>query len=242
MSSIDLHPMPRGRDVLREQIRILAFAFRREALVIAIVLGIVTLRIAIDIVRGDAGSWFDSEEWFPIAFAAFLFPFGVWRRDRRFGPGFLWTLPVDRRSLALARVFAGWVLLSAVVIVFFVWQHLLASVSGVRDAEVMPLIAFLGATTAYLFGSALVLGLRHPLRWLLGAISVLAILGMLDDGVRMDAILSSTGFVSFAERADAAWRALPLFGQWAAALILGIGAGLAALWAAVSRHGERRRH
>ena len=37
------------------------------------------------------------------------------------------------------------------------------------------------------------------------------------------------------------WRALPDLGQWAAATLLWTGAGLAALWAAASRHRERRR-
>ena len=50
-----------------------------------------------------------------------LLPIAVWARDERFGPGFLWTLPVDRRSLALTKVLAGWVWLMGGVAVAAFW-------------------------------------------------------------------------------------------------------------------------
>lgn len=232
-----LHPTPRGRDVVREQVRIVGLGLRREALATAVVLGIVTLVIGIDFVHGRAATWFDSDgEWFGIVLGSFFFPFAIWRRERRFGPAFLWTLPVDRRRLALAKVFAGWVWLMTALIFFGAWQLALAVLSGVTDAQIIPLVAFAGASTMYLFGSALVLGLRHPLRWLLGTLGVLFLLGMLRDALLrgpydLNALLSSSGFLSAVEHAAA---------QWAITTLLGLGAGLAALWAAVSRHRENR--
>jgi len=253
-----LHPAPRGRDVVLEQVRIVGLSLRREALVAAVVLGVVTLVIAIDIVHGRAATWFDSDEWFVIGLFSFLVPFAVWRREKRFGPAFLWTLPVDRRRLALAKVFAGWVWLMAALACFVLWQLALAVLSGVADAETVPLVAFSGATAMYLLGSALVLGLRHPLRWLLGTAGAFFLLATLNEALgraengmaRMfawsgalrwaiygpygiDTLLSSRTFQSAVENAATVW--------WPVTIFLWLGAGVAALWAAASRHGERRR-
>jgi len=88
------------------------------------------------------------------------------------------------------------------------------------------------------------LGLRYPLRWLLGFGGVFFLLGFLNHALgdgpdgRLDGFLSSTGFFSVVQRAEMAWQSLPAVAQ---AFLL-VGAGLAALWAALSRHGETRRH
>jgi hypothetical protein len=264
---VTLHPTPRGRDVVREQVRIVGLGLRREALIAAAVLGIVTLVIVSEIVLGGAGIHFDADASFPISVAAFLFPFAVWRGERRFGPAFLWTLPVDRRRLALAKAFAGWVWLMAALTVFILWLLALALLSAATGVRTVTLFPFTGATAMYLLGSALVLGLRHPLRWLLGTVGVFFLLvilseaggrtangelrivawsGLLRSAVYgpygLDTLLSSGGFISAAEHAAAAWRTLPDLAQWATTTFLWLGAGLAALLAAASRHGERRRH
>ena len=244
MTETNLHPAPRLRDVMFEQVRIVGLSLWYVALVIAVVLGIVTVFITMDIVRGTAETWFDSDDWAPLAFASFLLPFAIWRRERKFGPGFLWTLPVDRRQLALTKVFAGWVWLMAALSVIVVWQAALAVLSSVEGPQTVPLFAFIGATATYLFGSALVLGSRHPLRWLFGTVAVLALQGYLDQssGRSLDALfVSSTGLGSPIQNIAAAWRSLADPAQFAIATFLSIGAGLAALWAAASRHGERRR-
>ena len=44
---VTLHPAPRWRDVVLEQVRVVGLSLRREALVVAVVLGIVTLMIGI---------------------------------------------------------------------------------------------------------------------------------------------------------------------------------------------------
>jgi hypothetical protein len=234
VSEVTLHPAPRYRDVMREQIRVTGMSLRREALVIAIVLGIMTVVIGIAIVCRRAETWFDSREWGPIGFFAFLFPFAVWRRERPFGPAFLWTLPVDRGRLALARVFAGWVWLMAALAVFVAWQVVLALLSGVANAETMSPFVFIGATGAYLLGSAVTLGLRHPLRWLFGCAGLFYLLGALNRMI--DRLLGPNLLHSMARL----WYSMPVPAQWAAATFLWLGAGSLALWAALARHGERR--
>ena len=246
MSDVALHPTPRFRDVVHEQVRAVGRSLLREWLVAALVVGIVTVVIVINIVRGSAASWFDSDEWIGFGFISFLLPFAVWRREKRFGPDFLWTLPVDRRRLAFAKVFAGWVWLMAALTAFILWQHALAIASGVAGARVVTLFAYTGATATYLLGSALVLGLRHPLRWLIGTVTLFFLLGFFNDAVAgspdgIDLLMSSIGF-SPLRRAMARWQLLPYYAQSAISTFLWLGAGLVALWAAASRHRERRRH
>ena len=225
-----LHAMPRGRDVVIEQIRIVGLRLRPAALVAAIVIGIITLLIARDIVLGSAETWFDADEWFQFSFIAFVVPFAVWRGDKRFGPAFLWTLPVDRRRLAFARVFAGWVWVMAALAGFIVWQLALAVIARVANPEIIPLVSLVGTTAAYLFGSALLLGLRHPLRWLLGTAGVFFLVGALNEAFEpfgVDAYLSSRPLS-------------PLFADANLLPFLSLIAGLIAVWAAISRHRENR--
>jgi hypothetical protein len=246
MMQVTLHRTPRERDVVLEQVRIVGLALRREALIGAIVLVIVTLVIGSEVVRGGPG--FDSREAFPTALASFLFPFAVWKGERRFGPAFLWTLPVDRRRLALARVFAGWIWMMAALAVFAAWVLTLALLAHASPAQILMRIPFTATIATYLLGSALVLGLRHPLRWLLGAAGVIFLVGTLSEVLshagdrEWQHVAGARSFFSAVERAAALWQTLPALGQWAILTLLGVGAGLAALWAAVSRHGDRWRH
>lgn len=242
MMQLALHPTPRGRDVVLEQVRAVGLALRPVALVAAVVVGIVTLLVASEGGRG-AELQFGSDSWLGTSVVSFLFPFAVWRREKRFGPAFLWTLPVDRRRLALAKVFAGWVWLMtamAVVVGWLLVLTLLSEATAVGSVLWSWLVRFPGATAMYLLGSALVLGLRHPLRWLLGTAGVLYLRGTLNEAPGLDTLLNSSGFFSAAEDAAAVWRNLPGPAQWAATTFLWLGAGLAALWLAVSRHRERR--
>lgn len=265
MIDLTLHATPRLRDVAREQVRVVGLSLRREAMAVAAVLGIVTLIITMDIVHGTATTWFDSDEWVGVVMLSFLFPFAVWRGEKRFGPAFLWTLPVDRRRLALAKVFAGWVWLATTLTVFVLWHKVLAVLSGVADARTTPLLSLTGATAMYLLGSALVLGLRHPLRWLLGTVGVFFLLGTLNEALgrtqngmsRMfassgivrwlvygpygiDTLLSSGGFSSAAKQATIVWRSHPYVAS-TIAIVLWIAVGAIALWAAASRHRETRK-
>ena len=259
-----LHPTPRWRDAVAEQVRIVGLNLRREALAAAVVLVVATLPVLIDILRGGPG--LDSDESFPTSIFSFLLPFAVWRGEQRFGPDFLWTLPVDRRQIALARVIAGWVWLIAAIGAFVIWLLALALLSNASSAEALMRVPFIATTAMYMFGSALVLGFRHPLRWLLGTVGVLFLFGMVADSMGqtengewqivawssvlrsavygpygLRTLLDSSGFVFTARDGRAAWQSLPDLAQWATATFLWLGAGLIALWAAISRHGEHRR-
>ena len=121
------------------------------------------------------------------------------------------------------------------------------------------LMPFTGATVMYLFGSALWVGTRHPLRWAVVIwLSGLFAAGFFDltqidriehlamDGLHgFDSMLTSgyetlrTGF----RRADGdwttVWTELPTFGGWIVATMLWTLGGLAAVTAAVRR--QRRR-
>jgi len=264
MTDVSLHAMPRWRDVVLEQIRIVGLSLRREGLIAIAVLVIVTFPVVAELVRGGPG--FDSNEMFPTAVVSFLVPFAIWRREQQFGPGFLWTLPVDRRRLALAKVFAGWVWMMTALTLFVAWLTALGMLAHMSPARVLMRVPFVATTAMYMLGSALVLGLRHPLRWLLGTAGVFFLLTTLTGAMGRTAsgewrivawssvlrwmvygpyglrtLLNSSGFFFVVQDAGAGWETLPGLTRWAITTFLWLGVGLAALWAAASRHRERRR-
>ena len=129
-------------------------------------------------------------------------------------------------------------------------------------------VPFTAATGTYLLASAVALGTRHPLRWVVGiffgallasAIGAAAHIEWLTLGPTrlwatlhagpygLDALLTARlqslgDLVTLSNgQAVSVWRRLPDSGQWATATLLWIAVGLVSLWAAVSRHRERRR-
>jgi len=294
------HPTPPLRAVLGEQVRAVGHALRRPAIAAAALVGVGTLLLAIQIVREPvAGLDFGPEHQMLPGILGFLFPIAVWQGEKRFGDGFLWTLPVDRRRHALAKAAAGWVWLMAAVAFFALWLAVLTlatggSFLGVEPRALLPsyelpagvldpatlrtvywtpqpllwLVPFTAATGAYLLASALALGVRHPLRWIAGVVlgfllvvvaleatntirfslgparllsslyngpyGLDALLTARTESLRTEAILANGG------RA-VVWRGLPDLGQWAVATAGWTLGGLVALWAAASRHRERRR-
>lgn len=304
MTEWALRPIPRPRGVLREQVRAVALALRVPAIATAALLGVATLMAIAEILRGFDAIDFHPERWVLPALAGALLPIGVWMGEERFGGGFLWTLPVDRRGHALAKVCAGWVWLMAAVAVLVLWLLVLALVSGgnvlgeetlrfIPPADVPPsgvidpaavrsvrwrpepilwLTPFTSATAVYLLASALLLGVRHPLRWIvgtaLGFVLVTAafneigaaanshplalapsyllqwlVYGRYGLGTLLIAGTESLRLDTTDTNGDltAVWTGLPDPGPWAVATLLWTGAGLLALWAAASRHRERRR-
>ena len=300
MSGWALHPTPRPRDVAREQLRAVGLALRVPAAAAAVVVAVATLFITLEVV-GEGGSIrFAPEEQMLPGVLGLLLPFAVWRGEERFGAAFLWTLPVERRRHALARVFAGWAWLMGAVALFVLWllaAALLtgASVLGEETVRLLPasslpatgsvdpaalrtalrapqpllwLVPFTAATAAYLLSSALALGIRHPLRWLAGTVLALFFVALAlelagDQRLRLapsrllhsllygpygvDALftarsesLRTEALLSTGERV-VVWLGTPDPARWAAATLLWTGLGLAALWAAASRHRERRR-
>lgn len=242
---VTLHPAPRWRDVVREQIRIVGLGLGPAALLVAIVLGVGTVAIVGEIAGGGRG--FDSRETFPTALVAFLFPFAVWRSEKRFGAALLWTFPVDRRRLALAKVFAGLVWLMAGVAFFATWLLVLGLLAGASSAHTVARIPLAATFATYLFGSAVVVGLRHPLRWVIGAAGVLVLMGTLSDVFTRPNdgewayVPGARAYFSLAGRAMSAWLSLPDAAQSVISTLLMFGAAFLALWAAASRHRDRRK-
>lgn len=245
MTEVTLHPGPRWRDVVLEQIRIVGLSLGPAALIVAVVLASGTVMVVGEIAGGGAG--FDSDETFPTAVIAFLYPFAVWRSEKRFGPALLWTFPVDRRWLALAKVFAGFVWLMAGVAFFATWLLGLGILDGAAPAQTIARIPFIATIAMYLFGSALVLGLRHPVRWLLGLTGVVVLMGTLSDLFTQPNdgewayVPGARSYFSMASRVVAAWLSLPESAQSVISTLLMFGAGFAALWMAASRHRDRRK-
>jgi hypothetical protein len=160
---------------------------------------LVTLVITINSLNTGQVMAFHPEQHMLPGILGLLLPILVWRGEERFGAGFLWTLPVDRRRHALAKVFAGWVWLMGIVAVFVLWSLALTLLSGgnVFAEETLrvlrlftasstldpaavetvrwtaqPLLwlaPFTSATATYLLASALALGTCHPLRWIVGS-------------------------------------------------------------------------
>jgi hypothetical protein len=130
------------------------------------------------------------------------------------------------------------------------------------------LVPFTAATGAYLLASAVALGSRHPLRWIIGVplgillasalgaaahidwLKLLAsrLVDVIHEGrYGLDALFTAraeslkTVVVLSTGKTVSAWRGLPDVGDWAIATLLWSGAGLAALLAAASRQRERER-
>ncbi|HEX8395051.1 MAG TPA: hypothetical protein VF665_22080 [Longimicrobium sp.] len=124
-----LHSGARPGGVARAQIRAVGLALRGPAMVAGGVLVLATA-LAVADMRGSTGFNFHPERWMVPGLSGLLLPMAVWRGEERFGPGFLWTLPVDRRGHALAKVGAGWVWLMAAVALFVLWLLAVALASG----------------------------------------------------------------------------------------------------------------
>jgi hypothetical protein len=295
----DLHSRPRVRLVLLEHVRTLGLALRVPAAVAAGLLGLATLLVVFGLPgQGDTIDFRPERHMLPVLLAL-VFSMIVWRGEDRFGFGFLWTVPVDRRRHALTRVLAGWVWLMGAVALFVLWLLALTFLSGgillreetihvltsslpapgtgpdpgvVQTVRLTPqplfwLTPFTAATGAYLLASAVALGLRHPLRWIVGTALGLQLVVIAGDATNVewlrllpsrllrplyagpygiDTLLSarteSVGVwvtLSTGELVHV-WRALPHLGQWAAGTLLWTGIGLVLLWAAASRHRELR--
>lgn len=183
--------------LLGDQLRITGFALRREAMLAAGTLALVCILSLGMAWRYDDRLYLDTELLLPTLFVAPLFPFALWKGDPPFGRAFLWTLPVRRQRAALAKVVAGalWLLgalaittvaLGAVALISGggVGEHrqrLLETAAGLVRVQYhsphwMWLMPFVGMLILYLASSALILGLRYPIRWVVGAVVAIGVL------------------------------------------------------------------
>jgi hypothetical protein len=208
--------LPRLRTVLLAQVRATGRALRGVALIAAALLAVLTLWVAIQSLSRDVNLNLNAWPTQLPGILGALLPIAVWARDDRFGPAFMWTLPVDRRQHALTKVLAGWVWLMGGVVLFVLWLLVLTSATGGRllPPEMLDVLAvrlpaagpldpaalrtvrwtagpliwavpFTAATAVYLLASALALGSRHPLRWVIGSL-VAYVLATVTSGAASD--------------------------------------------------------
>ena len=101
--------VPGQRAVLLEHLRTIGFSLRLPMLIAAVFAIVATIFLAIQIAGGDMeGNLHTKPSAMPGGIGALL-AIAIWAREERFGPGFLWTLPVDRsrHALPLARAARG---------------------------------------------------------------------------------------------------------------------------------------
>jgi hypothetical protein len=191
--------------VLLEQTRVVGRGLRREAAVLSAGLALITLIVFAVRLRSGEAVDFEPAETSQFALVGLLLPFAVWKGEKPFEGGYLWTLPVDRRRHALLKVLAGglWFLLA--VLLFQLWLLTLALLTGggVGADETRMLASgaggyrpvrwttpawewlapFTAGAVLYALGSAFVLGVRRPVRTAVGLAVGLVILLALSEEV-----------------------------------------------------------
>ena len=125
-----IHPRPAFGAVLLEQVRTVGLSLRREAALAAAVVAALTVVILQDVLPDGHPIHFQPDGLLLVAVVGLTLPFAVWRRERLYDGGYLWTLPVARPRHALAKALAGLVWLAASGAAFFAWLFALSLISG----------------------------------------------------------------------------------------------------------------
>lgn len=207
-----LHVAPRLRVAAGEQLRAVGLAVRREAAAVGALVAAISIMTLIYARRAGGTLSFDGVDdvaglALTAATVALLAPLAVWKGENRLGSSPIWFLPVGHRRHALVKVGAGWAWLMTAVAAALAWLFLVTVVGGgtFGSGEVVEVLvasdpsrarsivwitpwwqwaaAFSGATVAYMLASALLLGVRHPWRWLAGLL-VAAFVFELASGLR----------------------------------------------------------
>lgn len=166
-----LHPAPTRRDVWLEQIRVAGLAIRWPALAATALLSLLTILFALGLVRTNAPLDFEPYLSMLPGMLGLVLPIAIWMGADRFGPSFFWTLPVDRRQHALAKIGAGWVWLMAAVAVLVLWQAAVTVLTGgsflaEQTLRVVPSSSFAPPGTINPATMLIVEWQPHPLLWL----------------------------------------------------------------------------
>jgi hypothetical protein len=278
--------------LLGGQLRATGLAIHREAALAAAVLALAWLLIVTTSLRYHERLDAIPEILLATLPVALLLPWAVWRGDPAFGRAYLWTLPVRRQRAAAAKIAAGalWLVLILLVAMAALIGMAAATGGSVGLEEVrlvgpfdsgvagaarvrwttpawMWLVPIGSALTLYLASSAVLVGLRHPLRWIGGVAVALVLIVVLAVNMGPDNPLSqglgrfaetlvggrwgldfavTGGAAALVEEVDVPgpgsvnlWRGLPTAGAWAGALAAWLGAALLALALALRRHWER---
>lgn len=238
MNSSLQHEPPRAAAVFQLQIRKMGRILRPELIGLALILSPTAIMGLGLLMQRDAALDYPQELSFLLPAAAFLLPFRLWNRERLFDRGDFLLMPVERRKHILIRVCAGavWALgLAAAVVLLFNFLALTAG-SPTIGAAWRWLVPLGSVATAYLLGSALVLALRHPLRWSVGLVLASALLSAFD----LDAPLKPA--TQAVLHGDLGLERVLTGGAsstvWAVALLFWSGLGLIAVALASLRHRE----
>jgi hypothetical protein len=213
------HPTPRLGHVVAAQIRVVGAALRGPGRVACALVALATVLLIVERAGTGEAMAFHPEYHALPGLLGLLLPFSVWRGEERFGAGLLWTLPVDRRGHALARIFAGWVWLMALMTLFVLWLLALVVVSGgnVLSEETRRVVPSFSTGGTGPFDSSAVELVRQsaqPLLWLVpftAATGTYLFANALALGTRKPlswiSALVAGGllFVSLAEAANADW-------------------------------------
>jgi hypothetical protein len=277
-----LHPVPHPTAVLAEQARTIGLSLRTDLWVGGAFAVIVLIDLIGKLVSSSGQPFiFSPDNRLPLALFGVLAPFALWRGDKVFGDSRLWTRPVERRRHALLKVAAGWCWLLAATFLLLAYLLVLALLSGgsigVEETRIVYdgaawvgvpwatpawqwLVPVLSTTVPYLLGTAVVLGLEHPFRWLAAvAIGLVLLAAAGPDGMAENILASVFGGPFGLDTALSAgtethgfdpvhppavappedtvsWDRLPTFGAWATAFAAWLIGSLALVWLAASRH------
>lgn len=229
------HEPPRAIAVLRLHLGKVGRTLRPELIGLALVLSPTVILALGLMMRRDAVLDYPSEALSILLPAGgFLLPFRLWSREGLFDRGSFQHLPVERRKHVLIRVCAGaaWALgVAAGVVLLF---NLLARAAGsptIGPAVWQWLVPLGAVATAYLLGSALVLAVRHPLRWSAGSILAFMLLGAFASPIAGALSNGDLAFERVLTGGDSS-------AEWALALLFWFGLGLTAVAVASLRHRE----
>lgn len=127
-----LHATPRWAAIIREQLRAVGFAARREMIVTGVLLIVLSLPVIIIHWRTPGhvvDMQFAEIMVLPVLFGLFC-PMAVWKGEEPSRRTYLWALPVNRSAHTLAKVFAGWAWLALLIGGYVLWAIVFARITG----------------------------------------------------------------------------------------------------------------
>lgn len=175
MDSVMLNPAPAWTAVAREQFRSVGVALRREALVAAGFVGLLSVWITYLQANGSPGApvSLSPEAGVPAVILALLVPMAVWKGEDPARRGYHRAMPVNHGAHAVMRGLSGLVWTLGATLAYFAWFTVAAALTGghvENNAWWLWLTPFAGAAVTYLLGSALALVTAHPWRWMGGGV------------------------------------------------------------------------
>jgi hypothetical protein len=238
--TLNIHEPPAASAVFQLQVRRIGRSLRPEQIGLAVILGAVAILALLLAIFGDPTLDYPSELNVLIPLGAFLLPFRLWRGERLFDGSDLWLMPVERQKHALIRAAAGAVWAVAAITLVVLTLNLLALAAGSPTIGTSAWQWFAplgGGLVAYLFGSALVLAVRRPLRWSVGLIAASLLFSALGFRAAVEPLVQAVAHGRLGVE-----RVITGGGSsvaWAVALLFWLGLGLTAVALASLRHRER---